>query len=281
MKNMIGLIGHPVAHSKSPVMHNAIFNQMKLPFVYHAFDVKSDELGQAVSGMMALGFKGFNVTIPHKVAVMDYLDEIDEEALVIGAVNTVVSRNGKWVGYNTDGKGFVLSLKTILSKPLQDSNVLIIGAGGAARAIYTSIVKSGVRRIDLANRSIDKAEQLIALNHSHQFSDAFSIDSAADKICEYDIVINATSIGMSPDVEAIPISLHHLKRGTVVSDIIYNPFQTKWLTIAKEKGAIVQNGIGMFVEQGALAFEQWTGLKPDVDLMNEIVTKELGGTKEC
>ncbi|WP_264448238.1 shikimate dehydrogenase [Bacillus cereus] len=277
MKQLYGVIGNPIGHSLSPVMHNDAFEHLNMDAHYHAFLVEEEALGEAVKGLKALGISGFNVTTPHKVAIMEYLDEVAPLAEQIGAVNTVVHRDGKLIGYNTDGIGFVRALQSISEDPLQEKRILLIGAGGASRAIYFSLADVGVKAIDIANRTVDKAESLIAGCMGNVSSHALSLERAAEIQGEYDIIIQTTTIGMHPHVEYAPLEIRSLKQGTIVSDIIYNPFETKILGDAKEQGAIIQNGIDMFVYQGALAFEMWTGCVPNIDRMKQLVMRELGG----
>lgn len=279
MGKIFGLLGHPVGHSMSPVMHNDQFTFLGLDCNYHAFDVLPDELENAVKGIKALGISGFNVTIPHKVEIMKFLDEIDDEAMQIGAVNTVVNRNGKLYGYNTDGKGFAVSLENKAGKDFLSKKMLIIGAGGAARGIFVTMARMGAIAIDFTNRTIEKAEQLISENPYPIQSNARSIKEAEEHLHEYQIIINTTSVGMSPKIEDLPLQLTNMKPGTILSDIIYNPIETKWLKAGKALGAVTQNGVGMFVGQGALAFEMWTNKKPDFNRMEQIVMKQLGGNK--
>lgn len=279
MGKLYGLLGHPVGHSMSPIMHNDQFAFLGLDCYYHAFDVHPEELENAVKGIRSLGLSGFNVTIPHKVEIMKYLDEIDEEALQIGAVNTVVNRDDKLYGYNTDGKGFVVSLQNIAGLDLLNKKMLIIGAGGAARGIFVTLARMGAKKIDIANRTLEKAEQLISDNPYPIQSNARSIKEAEENLQDYQIIINTTSVGMSPKIEELPLQLTNMKPGTILSDIIYNPLETKWLKEGKTLGALTQNGVGMFVGQGALAFEMWTKKKPDFSRMEQIVMKQLGGSK--
>ncbi len=279
MGKLYGLLGHPVGHSMSPIMHNDQFSFLGLDCYYHAFDVHPEELENAVKGIRALGLSGFNVTIPHKVEIMKYLDEIDEEALQIGAVNTVVNREGKLCGYNTDGKGFAVSLQNIAGPDFLNKKMLIIGAGGAARGIFVTLARKGAIAIDIANRTLEKAEQLISDNPYPIQSCSRSIKEAEENLQEYQIIINTTSVGMSPKIEELPLQLSNMKPGTILSDIIYNPLETKWLKDGKTLGALTQNGVGMFVGQGALAFEMWTKEKPDFSRMEQIVMKQLGGNK--
>lgn len=274
---IFGVIGHPISHSMSPIMHNCEFKKLGCPHHYTAFDVHPDNLKNAIDGMRALNILGLNVTIPHKVAVMEWLDEIDEEARLIGAVNTIKNENGRLIGSNTDGEGYLRSLKELIDHPFHDKNVLIIGAGGASRAIVTALARYGVSRIDIANRTLQKAEQLAM--HVRQFgkSNAIPLKEAEEKLSTYGIIVNTTSVGMSPNLPDMPINIHHLEKGTIVSDLIYNPLSTMFLKKAKEKGAITANGVGMFVHQGALSFEKWLGIAPNTERMTETVLKKLGG----
>ena len=279
MGKLFGLLGHPVGHSMSPIMHNDQFSFLGLDCYYHAFDVHPDELENAVKGIRALGLSGFNVTIPHKVEIMKYLDEVDEEALQIGAVNTVVNQGGKLYGYNTDGKGFAVSLQNLAGEDFLNQKMLIVGAGGAARGIFVTLARMGAKKIDIANRTVEKAEGLITENPYPIQSCARSIKEAEENLHEYQIIINTTSVGMSPKIEELPLQLTNMKPGTILSDIIYNPLETKWLKEGKAIGALTQNGVGMFVGQGALAFEMWTKEKPDYTRMEQVVMKKLGGSK--
>jgi len=277
MKKLYAVIGDPIGHSMSPAMHNDLFQHYHLDAHYHALQVKSEQLEDAVKGLKAIGVSGFNVTIPHKVNIMPLLDRIDSLALSIGAVNTVVNEDGQLVGYNTDGSGYLTGIKDEISS-LEDKKVLIIGAGGAARAIYFSMADAGIKQIDLTNRTVNRALSLIHDCPYAVQSEALELNEAEKQLLKYDIVIQTTSIGMSPERDYIPLSLHNLKTNTFVSDIIYNPLETLFLQNAKEKGAFIQNGISMFVHQGALAFQKWTGILPDVDRMKNIVLKQLGGS---
>lgn len=272
-----GVIGFPISHSMSPLMHNREFQAFGMEDYYTAFPVHPDQLENAIDGIRALNIKGINVTIPHKVAVIDFLDEIDEEARLIGAVNTIKNENGRLIGSNTDGQGYLRSLLSVVNSSLTSKNVLVIGAGGAARAIITSLARHGVKHIDIANRTVSKAEQLA--QHANQFVSAngLTINEAEEKLSDYEIVINTTSVGMSPEVTECPIRIGNLRKGTIVSDLIYNPLTTLLLKEAKEKGAITDNGVGMFVHQGALAFKKWTGIDPNIERMTKTVMNKLGG----
>lgn len=277
MKKIYGVMGDPIAHSMSPDIHNDAFEKENIEAVYHHFHVTPERLNDAVKGMKALGIEGFNITIPHKTAIIPFLDEVDELALAIGAVNTVVNKNGRFIGYNTDGKGFFKSLCDEISGDIKAKKTLVIGAGGAARAIYFTLVKEGVKQVDIANRTKERAAQLVSDCPYDKVSKALSIIEAEESLSQYDLIIQTTSSGMSPEWDHSPLKVDQLKTGAIVSDIIYNPLQTKLLREAGEKGAETQNGLGMFINQAALAFEIWTGIMPDTARMTDIVLNKLGG----
>ncbi|WP_100331644.1 shikimate dehydrogenase [Bacillus xiapuensis] len=277
MKNLFGVIGDPIAHSMSPAMQNAAFNMLGIDGCYHPFHIKPQDLEAGVRGMKAIGVQGFNVTIPHKTAIIPMLDGVDPLAQAIGAVNTVVREKDQWIGYNTDGKGYVRALREGYQEALENKQVLIIGAGGAARAIYYTLTSEQVTRIDLANRTLEKAKELVKRCPFPSDGAVLTVEEAAGQLEKYDIIIQTTSVGMAPNTEAVPIDLSRLNPKAFVSDIIYNPFETKLLKQAKQRRARTQNGLKMFVYQGALAFEKWTGAFPDTSKMEEIVRNQLGG----
>ncbi|MBT2694118.1 shikimate dehydrogenase [Bacillus sp. ISL-55] len=276
MKKLFGVIGDPIAHSMSPAMHNDLFDFYGIDAVYLPFHVSKDNLPDAVKGLKAIGVSGFNVTIPHKTDIIPHLDKVDPLAMAIGAVNTVKNENGLLVGYNTDGPGFVKGLE-YMDADLCSRSALIIGAGGASRAIYFSMAQAGIERIDLYNRTPEKAEELVNSCPFKVESKVIGREAAEKSLAEYQLIIQTTSIGMVPDTENLPLSPENITPNTIVSDIIYNPLQTKFLKEASRMGAAVQNGVGMFVFQGALAFEIWTGIFPDVDRMEMNVLRNLGG----
>lgn len=272
---LVGLFGHPVSHSQSPLMHNTAFHQLELPYVYVAFDIAPDRLKEAVTGIRGLGIKGVNVTIPHKVAILPFLDEIDPLAQRIGAVNTVVNVNGRLIGYNTDGTGYVRSLVEETGLLLADQVVTLLGAGGAARAVACTLADKGVKEIRIVNRSREKAQ--ILADHLRPLVPATALEpyEAEEAVRTATLIINTTSIGMYPKVDEIPIPAEWLHEGLIVSDLIYNPLETKLLASAKQVNAITHSGIGMFVNQGALAFERWTGVEAPVELMRQTVLAQL------
>lgn len=279
MKKLFAVIGDPIAHSMSPVMHNDLFRYYEIDAHYHPFLVKREALEAAINGFRAIGISGFNVTVPHKTAIIPFLDRLDPLAEAIGAVNTVVNEAGELVGYNTDGSGYVRGLNAHF--PLQNHHsVLIVGAGGAARGIYFAMAQFGVKRIDIVNRTKERAEELVSQCPFQVESNVLTVQEAERTLEKYDLIIQTTSIGMTPNMNEIPLSLAFLKDRAFVSDIIYNPLETKWLQEARKRNAKTQNGLEMFLYQGALAFEKWTGIFPDIERMRENVLRQLGG-KSC
>jgi shikimate dehydrogenase len=278
MGNLYGVIGCPINHSMSPDIHNDAFKEKKIDGYYHAFHVEPDQLGESVQALKVLGVKGFNVTIPHKISIIPYLDELDVTAKIAGAVNTVVNVNGRLVGHNTDGNGYVDSLTQVLIKPILEQKILIIGAGGASRGIYFTLAHLGCREIDLCNRTVSKAEELIMECPYENTSKALTLEDAELQLESYDIIIQTTAVGLHPNVDQKPLSLNHAKQSVVVSDIVYNPIKTALLKEAEERGLTIHNGVGMFVHQAALAFKLWTNVEPSIEKMTEIVYDKLGGT---
>ncbi|RKD34595.1 shikimate dehydrogenase [Thermohalobacter berrensis] len=262
------LIGHPISKSLSPYIHNFSFNKNNINAKYLAFEVDKYKLKDCISGIKALDIKGFNVTIPHKVDIINYLDDISEEAKLIGAVNTVKNVNGKLIGYNTDGLGFIKSLydKKI---DLEGKNVLILGSGGASRAISMMLAKEGVRKIHILNRTIDKAKKLIndikknfpKIEYSYSNLAEFNINNQQD----IDIIINCTSVGMYPDENEIPLDIKFINQNTIVYDIIYKPLKTKFLKKAEEKGCLIINGLKMLIYQALISEEIWLNKKLDLE----------------
>jgi len=273
----VGILGYPVGHSLSPLMHNAAFDALKLDYIYVPLPVEPDHLGQAVAGLKAMGFVGANVTIPHKVTIMSYLDELDRSAEMAGAVNTIVIKNGRCIGYNTDSQGFIQSLiaKNITIK---GKNAVIMGAGGAARAVVCGLIEHGINQIMIGTRSNPKAQEFVKL-----FPAGTNIQGCdwqegmfTEAITECNLLINCTPIGMSPDHGVIlPINWQNVKNSAVICDLIYNPPLTQFLAHAQNGGHIVINGAGMLVEQGALAFELWTGETAPRNIMYEVLNKVM------
>ncbi|MDU0202249.1 shikimate dehydrogenase [Paenibacillus sp. MAH-36] len=272
---LYGVFGDPIRHSRSPIMLNRAFQEADINAVYAAFHVRPDELGDAVRGIRALGYRGINVTIPHKVEVMQYLDEIDEGARIVGAVNTIVNENGKLIGYNTDGIGYVRSLKEETGIDLKGKSVLVLGAGGAARGVAYALAKEGAGCIYIANRTKERALELADTISAYTKTIGLGLDEIANVVDEVEFVLNTTSAGMHPNTEELPMPVELLKEHHLVSDLIYNPRITRFLREAEAKGARIHGGLGMFIYQGAFAFEYWTGKLAPVAAMRQVVEQSL------
>jgi shikimate dehydrogenase len=259
------VLGRPIGHSLSPVMHNAAFSAKGINAVYLASE--TEDLEGAVRGLRALNIKGASVTIPFKSQIIPYLDEIDPLARRIGAINTIVNGKGRLAGYNTDASGALRALEGSIS--LSGKDCLIIGAGGTARAIGTALKDKGVN-IWIANRSPERGNSLAASLECPfiQLNDLGDIQA--------DLMIQTTPVGMYPEIDLCPVPEHILKKGSVVMDVIYNPIETKLLRLAKRNGCHTINGLHMFVFQGAEQFRMWTGLDPPIDVMTRSVRKALG-----
>ena len=272
-----GVIGDPIEHTMSPVMHNAAFKNKGVDYLYLPFRVKREELGKAIEGMRALNMRGLNVTIPHKVAVIQFLDELDHLADRIGAVNTIVNDDGVLTGYNTDATGF---LQALLGKGIEPKGkkVVILGAGGASRAISFILAERG-SSLFILNRTWDKAkvcaDRISQIFQSEATALKLDGENLATALSKADILINATSVGMSPDINETPVTSNLLKPSLVVFDIVYNPIKTRLQREAEAAGATTISGLDMLVWQGALAFEKWTGLKAPIGVMREKVIKVL------
>ncbi|KKY01847.1 hypothetical protein VN21_00110 [Paraclostridium benzoelyticum] len=261
--NLLCLIGNPVEHSFSPSIHNYLIKKNNLNMKYVCFNVKSDELENAIKGIKALGVKGCNVTIPHKVEIIKYLDSVDKNALLIGAVNTVKNEGGKLIGYNTDGVGFVKSI-TDKGYDIYNKNVLIIGAGGAARSIAIEMASNGAKEINLRNRSIKNAKEISdILIDSFGINSKFSTDQITKEDLEdIDIIINTTPIGMDKDKDSCPIDekINLTNKDILVCDIVYNPHETKFISWAKKNNFDIVYGIDMLINQAIQGFNIWTGI---------------------
>jgi shikimate dehydrogenase len=277
------LIGDPIEHTLSPLIHNKAFKSLGLDFIYIAFRVKKEMLKKAIDGIKAYDIYGINVTIPHKVRVLKYLDIADDLVWDIGAVNTIKNDEGRLTGYNTDGKGALGALvKADVS--LSGKNIVVLGAGGAARAIVYFTVREKPNSIMILNRTQEKADKLAesVSTKTGMWVKAKKLEnqSLKDEMRDADLVINCTSVGMAPNIGETPVPKSYLRKDMIVMDIIYNPIETKLLKEAKEAGAITISGIDMFVYQAASAFEIWTGNKAPIDLMKSIAVKALTGELE-
>jgi len=266
------ILGNPIAHTLSPAMYNAAFAAVGQNSVYIAFGIDEDGLGQAVGGLKALGVRGGNVTIPYKEKIIPYLDEISEEARLIGAVNTFYRDSWERLcGANTDGPGFIAALRKKDPKVLSVSGAVILGAGGSARAVAVSLALAGIKEITLVNRDIEKARKLgavlLKLGCDAQCLD-WSNPSLPAAVRAAGLLVNTTPLGMEPRTDSMPpmqtawISAKHF-----VVDLIYKPAQTKLLTEAEKRGAQTMNGSGMLLEQALLSYELFTGSRAPVEVM--------------
>jgi len=276
---VLGVVGHPVEHTSSPAMHNAAIQALGLDYVYVAFHVRPEGLGQALAGMRGLELHGLNVTVPHKLAVMEWLDEISEEACTIGAVNTVVRHEGRLTGHNTDAYGALAALRQDGGLDRLPARVALLGAGGAARAIlYGLLGRPEVEEVLLLNRTVDRAEQL-ANDLDPQAAKVrvgrLGPDSGG-RVREAGLLVNATSVGMHPREDESPLADPGcLRPGMVVLDIVYNPLRTRLLAQAEAAGARAVPGLGMLAHQGARSFALWTGVEPPVAVMLEAALARL------
>ncbi|MBI5814529.1 MAG: shikimate dehydrogenase [Nitrospinae bacterium] len=272
----LGIIGHPIGHSLSPVMHAAAARANGLgpgEFSYERFDVKPDDLATFMRRFRDGAMTGLNVTVPHKVAVMELLDEIDHDAQAIGAVNTIVRRGAKLRGHNTDVYGFIRSIaENAGMTDLSYKKALVYGAGGAARAVARGLVNGGVESLAVVNRTCDTAREMVAkLGGGAGFS-AMGFDetkSLIETVRGADIIVNTTSMGMEggTDPEGVPPGAGHIRSGQLVVDIVYSPLMTPLLKKAAAAGARTLDGLWMLIHQGGKAFEMWTGLRfPDKEV---------------
>jgi shikimate dehydrogenase len=261
-------------------MHNATFNELGLDHYYFPIEVGKDGLEAVLNGLRHMNFIGCNVTKPNKVRVMRYLDEVDDLASKIGAVNTIKIENGKMKGYNTDGEGYVASLKTLIGD-VKGKTFTLLGAGGAGRAIAFTLANHGAEKIYLFDKVVECGQKVVSevnssISHCSDYI-FMSEENLKQAIDASDVLINATGAGMMPNVDVTPIDKNLLKKGMIVSDITYNPVKTKLLLEAEEMGCISHNGIGMLIYQGAMAFEIWTGIEAPIESMTktvmDIVTK--------
>lgn len=270
---LLGLMGYPVEHTYSPQMHNYISAVYSQNYAYTALEVRPGEVGDAMRGLRALNFAGVNVTAPHKAEVMQYLDEISPEAQLYGSVNTIKIENGKMYGYNTDADGFYLSLVRG-GAPIEGKDLLILGAGGAARPVCIKFARAGAKSITVLNRTQEKAD---ALADYVKESCGYTVHTKREH-ARYDVVMNTTSAGMEPNIGACPISdFSFVDKNTAAADMIYNPSETVFLREMKAHGArVCINGLGMLIYQGIVAYEIFTGVKVELSLYDDIKREVFG-----
>ncbi len=273
-----GIIGYPVKHSKSPTFQTAAFQKLGINAVYVPFHVKPEDLQKAIDGIRALSIKGVNVTVPHKEEVIKYVNEISEEVKYIGAANTIENIDGYLKAYNTDAYGFIRGLKELLqqvNKQIPELSFLVLGAGGASRAIIYGLVKEGAKKIYLANRTLEKAEKIISdFKQLNRFLEEviepvklYEVEKYLDKV---DVIVNTTSVGLHPEDKPL-FDYEKIMKKHIIVDIIYK--KTPLIKKAEEKGCLWQDGLPMLLYQGAKSFEIWTKREAPIDVMKEILEK--------
>ena len=272
-----GVIGDPIEHSLSPIMHNAAFQALDLDYVFLAFKVKPSYVVDAVNGMRALNIRGLNVTMPHKKTVMASLDRIDLSAQIINSVNTILNKENLLFGFNTDGVGAVKALKEN-GVELKGRKVLLLGAGGAARAIAYAMAKEA-DELAVLNRTVKDAQALARLvekaANKRIVAGSLSLEDIDANLQDSDVLINATSVGMKPRPDQTPVPIELLRKNLSVMDIVYNPLETKLAKDAKAVGAKVVSGVEMLIYQGAASFEIWTGKSAPVEVMRKAALTHL------
>ena len=280
MDTSLGIIGYPIGHSISPVFQQAALDHLGIDATYRAHEIAPEEVAGFVSGLRSPGVLGINVTVPHKVAVIPHIDEVDEWASSAGAVNTIVNRDGRLTGHNTDGSGFLRSLREAGGFDPTGKRVLTLGAGGAARGVVLALVRQQVGHLTIANRTVERAERLAELARAGDV-EAVAIGLSGSEVREAaasaDLIVNCTTIGMShgPDEQGSPLSREQIPSTTLVNDLVYNPLETPLLRETVAAGALCLGGIHMLVYQGADSFEMWTGQPAPVDVMLEAATKAM------
>jgi shikimate dehydrogenase len=276
---LVGVFGYPVAENPTCVMQEAAFAELGLNWRYLTIEVRPEALPDAMRGMRAMGMQGINLTIPHKVAVMALLDEISPDAALIGAVNTVRRVGSRLVGENTDGKGFLRGLAQDARLEPAGKRVVVLGAGGAARAITTELALAGAAGLTVVNRSAARGAELVANLQQRVQADARFVpwEGICRITAETDILVNATSIGLYPQVDAMPdVDLSAARPDLLVCDVVPNPPETRLIQTARARGLKTLNGLAMLVYQGAIGFEMWTGLPAPEQAMKDALSKAFG-----
>ena len=277
---LVGVLGQPVSENPTGVMLEAAFAACGLNWRYLTIEVPPGQLGEAIRGVRAFGMKGINLTIPHKVAVIEYLDAVGESAKLIGAVNTVRLDDGRLIGENTDGQGFLRAVTGDAKIDPKGKRVVLLGAGGAARAIATELILAGAAELLVVNRSAVRGQTMVAgLRKSTGGNLRFEQWVGTFQVPEYaDMFVNATSIGLYPNVEAMPdVDLSAVRNGTLVADAVFNPSETCLLRAARKRGLPTLDGLSMLVYQGVIGFEIWTGRQAPESVMKQALQNALGG----
>ncbi|WP_017187730.1 shikimate dehydrogenase [Alkalibacillus haloalkaliphilus] len=261
----LGLIGNPVSQSKSPDIHHKLLQEYNIIGHYQLIHTEVEDLGKNIEWLKDEGFTGFNVTVPYKEKVIEHLHYLEDSARVMGSVNTVKIDQGKLIGYNTDGKGYLKSLLTLSPNFLENAetkSILLLGAGGAAKGIAHQLLQFPFKQVDVANRSIERAQSLV---NQLGLSNILTLNEATEELAQYDLVINTTSVGMTPHEDEQVISLNYVKPGTIVSDIVYKPNWTSFLMDAKKRNCQLLFGESMLYYQAVKAFEIWTNPEYNVN----------------
>lgn len=267
------VIGHPIKHSMSPIMHNKAFKHLGIDCCYIALDIKPEGIEPFIKGLKYTNILGVNVTIPHKTAVIPYLDELSEEAKVLKAVNTIKISEGKLIGYNTDVYGFERCLEGL---DVANSSALLIGAGGAGKAVAYTLCKLNIKKLFITNRTEERAKQLIEfLTALFNREIVFIPLDKLDALGVMDIIVNATPLGMEGIEENLRIPNSIIGRETTAIDLVYNPPKTEFLKLAETLGAKTLNGIKMLVYQGSASFKIWTDVEPPIEIMEEAIKEYL------
>jgi len=274
---LVVLLGQPLGHSISPAMHNRMFEKLGMDYCYIPIETSHENLETVFAGLTKMNVAGFNVTIPHKVHIMEFLDELDPLTQTIGAVNTICLNDGKTKGYNTDGEGFVRSLEEKANISVQGKRFFVLGSGGAVRAIAMTLAFKRAEKIYLCNRTLSKAKSLTQEINQKIIDCAESVEQTPETIKPYlqncDILVNGTQLGMHPREMISPINKSLLSKNLIVSDIVYNPLITQLLKDARQLDCTIVDGLGMLIYQGAAAFQLWTGVEPPVNEMSEVAYK--------
>jgi shikimate dehydrogenase len=272
---VVCVLGHPVRHSLSPCIHNAAFQSEGVAMVYLAFDVPPDLLGSALDGLRAFGMRGANLTLPHKEAAMGLLDDLDPLAMKVGAVNTVVNDEGCLRGFNTDVSGFAAALRTVLPSGAQDLRCLVLGAGGAARAVVAALADDGAAAVWVCNRTYERAVALCkaASDWGRGVLQAMPFEEGAEVAPEVDLVVNSTSVGLAGPVKDFGFDVDTLHSGQVLVDLVYGHGGTALVKAARARGVVAIDGKEMLVMQAAGSYELWTGHEPPVDVMRQVVDR--------
>ncbi|MBI2875485.1 MAG: shikimate dehydrogenase [Candidatus Tectomicrobia bacterium] len=277
---VLGILGDPIGHTLSPLMHHTAAQYHTLEMVYLPFWVKPEQLPAAVQGIRGLGIVGVNITIPHKQAVLPLVDEVTPEAQLIGALNTLHHVEGRLIGYNTDGPGFIASLREDASEEPRGKRVVLLGAGGAARGLAIHLTLEGVAELILTNRTLERAQQLTSYVQSRLKQAPirclpWESRELEELLPQADILINSTSVGMRPDDPPL-FPYDRIRPHQLICDIVYRPLETPLLRQARQQGARALDGLGMLIRQGALAFQIWTGREMPVGLVRQVLLEALG-----